>query len=176
VLLIPGVLNKIPLCSLAAILLVTGYKLARVSLFKSFYLKGWDQFLPFIITLVAILFTNLLNGIGVGMLVGIFFVIRSNFKSAVLLEKDGDHFLMQLRRDVSFLNKPLIKRRLGSLPAGVSLLIDARRADFIDKDIIEELNNFISNASRKNIRVDVKINENNPTHASLLRSNSNQAG
>jgi MFS superfamily sulfate permease-like transporter len=110
------------------------------------------------------------------MLVGIFFVIRSNFKSAVLLEKDGDHFLMQLRRDVSFLNKPLIKRRLGSLPAGVSLLIDARRADFIDKDIIEELNNFISNASRKNIRVDVKINENNPTHASLLRSNSNQAG
>ncbi len=171
VLLIPGLLNKIPLCALAAILMFTGYKLAKISLFRSFYLEGWDQFVPFVVTIVAILFTDLLKGIGIGLLVGILFTIKSNFKSAVLIVQDGRNYLLRFRRDVSFLNKPLIKSMLGSLPSDTYLLIDASRADFIDKDIIEEVNNFITHAASKNIGVDVKKNENNLTHQMLMPGN-----
>ena len=176
VLFIPGLLNKIPLCSLAAILIFTGYKLAKVSLFRSFYLNGWSQFIPFVVTIIAILFTDLLTGICIGMLVGIFFMIKSNFKSAVFIVNDKNNYLIRLRKDVSFLNKPLIKTKLSSVPPGAYLLIDATRADFIDMDIIEEINNFISNASQYHIRVDMKKNENNPLHDSLMPGNETAAG
>jgi MFS superfamily sulfate permease-like transporter len=156
VLLIPGILNLIPLSALAAILIFTGYKLAKVSLFKEFYSKGWDQFIPFIVTISAILLTDLLIGIITGILVGLFFMIRANFKSSVLVVNDENRYLVRLRKDVSFLNKPIIKQKLEEVPANSFIIIDATRADFIDKDIIEEINNFLKHAHLKNIHVEIK--------------------
>jgi MFS superfamily sulfate permease-like transporter len=164
VLFIPDLLNKIPLSALAAVLIFTGYKLAKVSLFKEFYKKGWDQFIPFVITILAILFTDLLIGIIVGILVGLFFMVRSNFRSAVMVVNDKNNYLIRLRKDVSFLNKPIVKATLEEVPENAYVLIDTTRADFIDKDIVEEINNFLCHAHLKNIRVELKKSQNNPMH------------
>ncbi|MFT3932087.1 MAG: SulP family inorganic anion transporter [Chitinophagaceae bacterium] len=153
---IPALLNHIPYASLAAILIYTGYKLAKVSIFKDFYKKGWDQFLPFVITILAILFTDLLIGILIGCCVGIFFLLRSNFKSAVMVVNDDNKYLFRLRKDVSFLNKPIIKRKLEKVPEDSYVLIDAARADFIDKDVIEVIEDFMKHAPLKDIRVELK--------------------
>ncbi|MCW3108112.1 MAG: sulfate transporter [Segetibacter sp.] len=153
---IPGVLNLIPLSALAAILIFTGYKLAKVSLFKEFYIKGWDQFIPFVVTILAILLSDLLIGIVVGIIVGLFFMVRSNFRSSVFVVNDQNRYLVRLRKDVSFLNKPIVKQKLEEVPANSFIIIDATRADFIDKDIIEEINNFLKHAHLKNIKVEIK--------------------
>ncbi|MEO6232262.1 MAG: SulP family inorganic anion transporter [Ferruginibacter sp.] len=153
---IPLLLNTIPYASLAAILIYIGYKLANISLFKEFYSKGWDQFLPFIITILAILFTDLLKGIIIGLIVGLYFVLRSNYKSAVFIVNDNNKFLFRLRKDVSFLNKPGIKRKLEQIPANAFVIIDITRADFIDKDIIDTINEFNEHAHLKNIKVEIK--------------------
>lgn len=156
VMLIPGLLNKIPLSALAAVLIFTGYKLAKVSLFKEFFRKGLDQFIPFVVTIVAILFTDLLVGIIIGIAVGLFFMIRSNFRSAVVIVNDENNYLMRFRKDVSFLNKPIVKKKLESIPPKAYVLIDTTRADFMDKDVLEEINNFLQHAHMKKIRVEVK--------------------
>ncbi|HEX4876333.1 MAG TPA: SulP family inorganic anion transporter [Chitinophagaceae bacterium] len=153
---IPAILNMIPKTALAAILIFTGYKLAKPALFKAFYKKGWDQFLPFVITIVSILATDLLKGVIIGIGVGLFFVIRSNFKTAVISVNDGNKHLIRLRKDVSFLNKPIIKKKLEAIPENSYVLIDAGRADFIDKDIIEVIEDFIIHAPLSNITVEVK--------------------
>jgi MFS superfamily sulfate permease-like transporter len=157
--LIPGLLNLIPKSALAAILIFTGFKLAKPSLFKQYYKKGWDQFLPFVITIVAILLTDLLIGVLIGIGVGIFFVVRSNFKTAVFIVHDQNRYLFRLRKDVSFLNKPIIKNRLEEVPEDSAVLIDATRADFIDRDIIEVIEDFIVHAPLKKIRVQIKYNK-----------------
>lgn len=154
--LIPGLLNLIPKSALAAVLIYTGYKLAKPSLFKAYYKKGWDQFLPFVITIAAILLTDLLIGVLIGIGVGLFFIIRSNFKTSVFIVHDHNKYLIRLRKDVSFLNKPIIKNKLEEIPENASVLIDASRADFIDKDIIEVIEDFSIHAPLKNIRVEVK--------------------
>jgi MFS superfamily sulfate permease-like transporter len=154
--LIPTVLNLIPLSSLAAILIYTGYKLANVQIFVQFFKKGWDQFLPFVITVVAILLTDLLVGILIGCLVAMFFVMRSNFKSAVFVVNDENKYLFRLRKDVSFLNKPIIKRKLEEVPEDSFVLIDAARADFIDKDVVEVIEDFMIHAPLKNIKVELR--------------------
>lgn len=153
---IPTLLNLIPKAALAAILIFTGYKLAKPSLFVAFYKKGWDQFLPFVITIIAILMTDLLKGVIVGIGVGLIFVLRSNFKTAVFVVNDSNKYLFRLRKDVSFLNKPIIKNKLEEVPANSYVLIDASRADFIDKDVVETIEDFMIHAPLKNIRVDLK--------------------
>ena len=153
---IPVILTLIPKAALAAILIFTGYKLAKPSLFKSFYKKGWDQFLPFIITIAAILLTDLLKGVLIGIGVGLFFVMRSNFKSAVFVVNDNNKYLFRLRKDVSFLNKAIIKNRLEKVPENSFVLIDAARADFIDKDVVETIEDFMLHAPLKNITVELK--------------------
>ena len=164
---IPFILNKIPLSALSAILIFTGYKLAKVSLFKEFYRKGWEQFMTFVITIVAILTTDLLKGIIVGIVVGLFFMIRSNFRSSVFVVNDDNKYLFRLRKDVSFLNKPIVKKKLEEVPANAYVFIDASRADFIDKDVIEEVNNFMAHAHLKNIKVEIKKNPSKAVHLLL---------
>lgn len=164
VMFIPGLLNKIPLSALAAVLIYTGYKLAKVSLFREFFKKGWDQFMPFVITVVAILLTDLLVGIIIGIFVGLFFMVRSNFRSSVLIVNDHNNFLIRFRKDVSFLNKPIIKKKLEDVPENAYVLIDATRADFIDKDVIEEVNNFLCHAHLKDIKVEIKRSLTKPMH------------
>jgi carbonic anhydrase len=161
---VPGLLNYIPLSALAAVLIYTGYKLVKPSLFKQFYKNGLDQFLPFVITIVAILFTDLLVGILIGIASGLFFVFRSNFKSSVFVVHDENKYLFRLRKDVSFLNKPILKRKLEQVPANSFVFIDAVRADFIDKDVIEVINDFLCHAHLKNITVDIKKSTNKPMH------------
>jgi MFS superfamily sulfate permease-like transporter len=156
--LIPGLLNLIPKSALAAVLIFTGYKLAKPGLFKAYYKKGWDQFLPFVITIGAILLTDLLIGVMIGIGVGLFFIVRSNFKTSVFIVHDHNKYLIRLRKDVSFLNKPIIKNKLEEIPENSSVLIDASRADFIDKDIIEVIEDFSIHAPLKNIRVEIKQN------------------
>jgi MFS superfamily sulfate permease-like transporter len=149
-------LNMIPLACLAAILLQTGYKLAKPKLFMEFYRKGWNQFLPFAITVVAILVTDLLQGIVIGMAVGIFFVLRANFHEAITLTQHGSHYLLRLHKDVSFLNKALLRRHLGNIAGDSELLIDGNKALFIDQDILETIADFLLAAPDRNINVELQ--------------------
>ncbi len=156
---IPAILNLIPKAALAAILIFTGYKLAKPSLFKAFYKKGWDQFLPFVITIIAILATDLLKGVIIGIGVGLFFAFRSNFRAAVFVVNDENKYLFRLRKDVSFLNKAIIKQSLEKVPANSSVLIDTTRADYIDRDVIETIEDFTIAAPLKNIEVELKVSK-----------------
>jgi len=161
---IPGLLNMIPLSALAAILIMTGYKLAKPSIFREFHQKGWDQIIPFVVTILAILLTDLLIGILIGTGLALFFLIRSNFRSAVMVVNDHNRYLLRLRKDVSFLNKPIIKEKLESMPEYSSIIIDLTRADFIDKDIIDVINEFLHHAHLKNIRVEIKKSQYKALH------------
>lgn len=154
---IPAILNLIPKAALAAILIFTGYKLAKPALFIAFYKKGWDQFLPFVFTIVAILATDLLKGVIIGIGVGLFFAFRSNFKAAVFVVNDDNKYLFRLRKDVSFLNKALIKQNLEKVPDNSYVLIDTTRADYIDRDVIETIEDFTISAPLKNIEVELKV-------------------
>jgi MFS superfamily sulfate permease-like transporter len=153
---IPGLLNQIPLSGLAAVLLVVGYKLAKPSLFVKEYRKGWDQFLPFIVTVISILLTDLLVGIGIGLVVGLFFVIKTNFHRSVLVTEHNGNYLVKLQKDVSFLNKAPLIKELGLIPDGSKVVLNATMARFIDHDIQEVLNDFISSAESKNITLVVE--------------------
>ena len=164
VLFIPHLLNKIPLAALAAVLIFTGYKLAKYSLFKEFFSKGWDQFIPFLVTIIAVLLSDLLIGIMIGLMVGYFFILKNNFRTSVVFVVHEKSYLLRLRKDVSFLNKPIIKSKLDSIPPGSFALIDAIRSDYIDKDVIDEINQFIGHAALSNIRVEVKKNNYNSFH------------
>lgn len=153
---IPDWLNHIPLSALAAVLIFVGYKLTKPQLFKEHLKKGIDQFVPFVVTIAAILFTDLLVGIMIGVVAGLFFIVKSNFKTSILFVSDGNNFLIRFRKEVSFLNKPILKEKFDSIPANSYVLIDATRSDFIDHDIVEIVNDFIVNASLRNIQVEIK--------------------
>lgn len=150
------VINKIPNSALAAILIFTGYKLAKISLFKEMYQKGWNQLVPFVVTIAAILFTDLLKGVIVGIIVGLFFVIRSNYRTAITVINDGSNYLIKLKKEVSFLNKLQIKQALEKIPDNSYLLIETTNANFIDLDVQEELKEFVDTAANRNIRIEIK--------------------
>lgn len=151
-----SLLNTIPLACLAAVLLMTGYKLAKPKLFVQQYEKGFNQFAPFAVTVGAILATDLLKGMAIGMAVGIFFVLRTNYRSAFTLTRDGQNYLLRLQKDVSFLNKAHLRSYLEDIEENSYLVIDGTRAGFIDQDIMETIQDFIKAASDYNIRVELK--------------------
>ncbi len=165
--LIPVVLNVIPLASLAAILIMVGYKLAKPSLFKSMYKLGWQQFMPFIATIAGILLTDLLIGIGIGLVVAIFYILLTNYKAAYFLHQEEDpkdhSLVLVLSEDVTFLNKASILRTLNSLPANSKVTIDASHSVNIDYDVIEIIEEYRANAESKNIDLKV-IGINMETH------------
>jgi len=148
-------LNFIPLACLSAILLHTGYKLANPKIFKHFYQKGMNQFLPFTMTVVAILITDLLIGMAIGLVIGLFFVIKSDYHTAITLIKEGDQFTLRLNKDVSFINKALLRKLILLIPANSHVTIDASRSRFIDHDIMETLEEFMVAATDDNIRVEL---------------------
>ncbi len=154
--LIPQLLNKIPLASLAAILFMVGYKLANIALFKKKYSLGMEQFLPFIVTVVGILFTNLLAGIGMGMAVAIFFILKRNFHNDFKTVVEGDTKTLVLAEEVSFLNKGGIMQELSNIKANTLLRIDGTNCRSIDYDVLSELNEFINRtAVAENIKVEL---------------------
>lgn len=156
VLSIPGFLNQIPLSCLAAVLFMVGYKLAKPSIFIHEFEKGWNQFLPFIFTVIAILLTDLLVGIGIGMVVGLFFVMKTNFQRSVTVTELNGNYLVKLQKDVSFLNKAPLMKELTQIPEGSNVILNASKAVFIDQDIQEVLNDFIASAHSKNITITIE--------------------
>lgn len=146
VLVLAPVLNMIPLSALAAILIMTGYKLAKVSLFTDMYRKGWSQFAPFVVTVLAIVFTDLLTGVLIGLATSVFYLMRSNFRNSYSIEQYrlhiGDVIKMELPNQVSFLNKATIKAALWEIPNGAKVLIDAGSAYFIDHDVLEIIQDY----------------------------------
>lgn len=163
---IPNLLNLIPLSALAGVLLFVGYKLIKPSIIKEMFDKGRAQFLPFAITIAAILFTDLLIGIIIGILSGLFFVIQSNFKKAIFTVNDGNKYLIRFSHQVSFLNKIAVRKWLEGIPENSYVLIDASKSFFIDGDIIEDVLDFTKHAHLKNIKVDFKPAKNGIDHFS----------
>jgi MFS superfamily sulfate permease-like transporter len=154
------VLNMIPLASLSAILLMTGYKLAKISLFREMYHKGWHQFIPFMVTVLAVVFTDLLIGVMIGLAVSIFYLLRSNFRNPFTLGKEklsiGEVVKLELSDEVSFLNKASIKDTLWQVPENSKVIIDATRSGFIDEDVLEVLEDFRTTvAPDRNIQLNI---------------------
>lgn len=157
VMLIPSWLNYIPLSSLAAILIVTGYRLTRPSLFESMWKLGRKQFYPFIITIVVILATDLLIGVSIGLLLSIFFIVQSNFKTEYRVTKrrvhDTEHIDIKLHTNVTFLNKVKLRDILDRIPEYSVLHIDGSECNFIDYDIREIVSEFVNKAKNKHIQL-----------------------
>lgn len=146
VVLLPSYLNTIPLASLAAILLLTGYKLASPKLFREMWSQGRYQFIPFILTLISIVFTDLLIGIVFGLMVSLVFILNSNLRRPIrrTLEKHigGEVMHIELANQVSFLNRAALETALRSSPRGSQILLDAKHTDYIDPDILSLIREF----------------------------------
>ena len=149
-------LNLIPLACLASILLLTGYKLAKPQLFKEMYRKGSSQIVPFVVTIFAILFTDLLVGMAIGMAFGLYYVIRTNFHAAITLTQSNKHYLLRLHKDVSFLNKALLRSYLARIEENGYLIIDGSRIQFIDQDILETIEDFVAAAEDSGVTVEFR--------------------
>ncbi len=160
VILIPRLLNMIPLSVLASVLLVVGYKLAKPSLFKKMFALGWKQFLPFTVTVIGIVFTDLLMGIGLGLMVGIVVILIKSYQNSHFLhiedKSNGKHkIVMTLAEEVTFFNKGAILKELDQLPEDTYLTLDVRKTRYLDNDIIEILEDFSEKA--KNKHIDIKL-------------------
>lgn len=173
---IPKLLNQIPLATLAAVLLMVGYKLAKPGLFKKMYLQGMEQFIPFMVTIIAMIFSDLLMGIGLGLVVAIFVILKNNLRVPFTIMKgrlaDKHNIKMVLSEDMTFLNKAAVQNVLASLPNETHIVIDGTKTHFMHHDIIEIFDDFEINALSRNIIVEKigfsDINDREtPTHFEL---------
>jgi MFS superfamily sulfate permease-like transporter len=161
VLTIPFLLNKIPLATLAAVLILVGYKLAKPATFKHFWHYGKYQFLPFIATFLGVVFTDLLKGVALGIVISIVFILRGNLKRAYSFRKeeyvDGDVIHIDLAQEVSFLNKAAIKLTLAKIPENSKVVISAHDTVYIAHDILDLIKEFkTTRAADENIKVKLK--------------------
>lgn len=160
VMLIPTLLNKIPLSVLAAVLFIVGFKLAKPSTFKQMFSLGWKQWVPFMVTVLVIVFKDLLWGIGMGLAVGIVVILIKSFQNSHFLhiedKSDGNHKIkMTLAEEVTFFNKGAILKELDSLPKDTYLELDVTKTQYLDNDIIEIMDDFAVKAKDRNI--DIKL-------------------
>ncbi|WP_440879815.1 SulP family inorganic anion transporter [Tenacibaculum sp. C7A-26P2] len=160
IILIPNLLNKIPLSVLAAVLFIVGFKLAKPTLFKKMYALGWKQFLPFIVTVLGIVFIDLLKGIGLGLAIGIIVILIKSYQNSHFLHiedvSNGVHKIkMTLAEEVTFFNKGAILKELNNLPRNTYLELDVRKTRYLDNDIIEILEDFLFKAREKSINIKV---------------------
>ena len=158
VILIPGLLNKMPMACLAAILIMIGLKLASPKVFKHMWKAGKYQFIPFIVTVIAVVATDLLKGVGIGLIVSIIFILKGNMKMAYFFKKEehqeGETIHIDLAQEVSFLNKAAVKQTLAHLPKNSKVIIDAAGTVYIDYDVLVLIRDFVNFGSRdKNISV-----------------------
>ena len=156
-----ALLNRIPLSCLAAVLIMVGYKLAKPAIFRKTYRDGWSQFIPFIVTVTGIIFTDLLIGIALGTVVGILFVLYTNFQTTFHLTRRGKQVTIEFEKDLYFLSKPQLKEALGSLQPGDTVLVDGSKAPFIDHDIYNMLHDYQETAKVQGITYelqDVRLN------------------
>lgn len=158
---IPRLLNLIPLSALAAILISVGYKLTKPEIFLKKYEMGWVHLIPFVVTIVTILATDLLIGVCTGLVVSAFFIIRANFKSAFEVSQSDQQFTIKFNKDLSFIHKYELKRVLDTVPADANLMLDLSAIGFIDLDNAEIINNFVEGAEFKGIKVTIKRKKEN---------------
>ncbi len=159
VLLIENWLNKIPLSSLAAILIFTGYKLTKPSIYSAIYRQGWDRFIPFVATVISIVIFNLLAGILIGLAISLFFILYTNSKARLDIIKEiyttGEANRLVLPQQITFLNKASLIAELSSIPKNSQLIIDARYCNYMDKEIIELIKEFQEQAPLKQISLNL---------------------
>lgn len=160
ILFLSPLLNKIPLSSLAIILIFTGYKLASISTFKKMYAKGWYQFFPFILTILAIVFTDLLIGVVIGLTIGLIFVLKNDFIGSLKKERIkmniGIVKKIELQKQATFLNKLSLKNILWTIIPGSRVIIDATKTEYIDDDVLEIIQDFKNVfAPENNIKVNL---------------------
>jgi MFS superfamily sulfate permease-like transporter len=136
---------------LAAILIYVGYKLAKPSLIKQEWAKGNMSFVPFVVTVVSILFTDLLIGIMIGMAVGFFYIIKSNFHKSITLVQINDNYMVRFQQQATFLNKSLLKTVLDELPARANVIMDLTHCTFMDRDILDIIDDFQIRAKEKSM-------------------------
>lgn len=157
---VPFLLNKIPYASLAAILIITGYNLTKLKLFRNMWSLGWKQFLPFIFTIVVILFTDLLVGVCIGLLISVYYIIQNNFKAEYKITKtmtgDIETEYIRLNSNVTFLNKVKLRKALDDVPEYSRLTIDGSECNFIDYDILEIISEYESKAKERQIELQLK--------------------
>lgn len=166
---VPALIQLIPLASLAGVLLVVGYKLNTPEMYRQTFRKGIDQYLPFIVTIAAILLSDLLIGISVGFLVAIFFVLKTNVQTAVIVVSDKNQYLIKLTKDVSFIHKAQLRKALESIPANSSVVIDVAKSQFLDADVIETIDDFVASAPARSI--DVELKQGNGATSMPIRAN-----
>ncbi|MBU3741185.1 MAG: SulP family inorganic anion transporter [Candidatus Kapabacteria bacterium] len=154
VLFIPTLLNRIPLAVLASVLLAVGYKLSSVKLIRAMLREGISQFVPFIVTTVMVVATDILLGVAIGILASIFFVMRANDHAAFTVVNDGKNHLIRFNKDVSFINKSRLKDILRSIPDDAFLIVDGAKALCIDHDVYEMIAEFEQAASFRNIHIE----------------------
>lgn len=153
---IPSILNLIPLSALAAVLIAIGYKLAKPSLFLEKYRRGMRYFVPFVTTVVAIVFTDPLIGIGIGMAFGILFMMIQSMAAPLMATDEDQRYVLHIRKDLFFLHKPQLKKALGAIPADREVVFDVSNINFMDKDNVDLLNEFASDAQQRNVRVSLR--------------------
>jgi MFS superfamily sulfate permease-like transporter len=157
VLLVPFLLNMIPYASLAAILLVTGFNLTKPKLYRNMWSLGWKQFIPFIITILVILSTDLLIGVSIGLLISTYFIIQNNFKAEYKVTKtfvnETEVYYIKLNTNVTFLNKVNLRKALDQIPEYSELTIDGSECNFIDYDILEIISEYETKANDRDIKV-----------------------
>jgi MFS superfamily sulfate permease-like transporter len=155
VLVLPQVLNLVPLAALAAVLLVVGYKLAKPALIKEQWAAGWSQFIPFTVTVLGIVFTDLLTGIGLGLGVALFVLLRAHFLNSHLLHQTEEgEYQLTLAEEVSFLNKGALAGELERLPSGSRIVVDLRKVVHMDHDVKEVLDEFTAGAAARSITIE----------------------
>lgn len=157
---IPFILNLIPLATLAAVLILVGYKLAKPATFMHFWHNGKYQFIPFLATVLAVVFTDLLKGVGIGLLISIIYILQGNMKRAYYLSREElnetDDFTIKLAEEVSFLNKAAIKKTIKNVKPGSKVTIDASGTSYITTDVLELIQDFANvRAKEENITVNL---------------------
>lgn len=155
------ILNKIPLSALAAVLLLVGYKLTKPALYRTQWKLGWQQFLPFIITVVAILLTDLLKGVTIGLVVGIFYILKTHYESAYFLRQTPELqaagvYHLKLGEHVSFLNKASVIRMLEQFGPGSHVILDGTESEMIDYDVLEAIENFRQSAPDRGLKLELR--------------------
>lgn len=157
---IPVILNLIPFATLAAVLILIGYKLAKPATFKHFWKLGKFQFIPFVATVVAVVATDLLKGVGIGLAISVFYILQGNMKRAYYLSRekliDADGITIKLAEEVSFLNKAAIKKTLKNIKPNSTVTIDARGTSYITTDVLEMIQDFANiRAKEEDIHVEL---------------------
>ncbi|KAB7729048.1 SulP family inorganic anion transporter [Rudanella paleaurantiibacter] len=166
-----SILNHIPLACLAALLIVVGVNLIKPRVLAAIYGEGMSQFIPFLVTVVGIIFTDLLIGIAMGAVVGLLFVLYTNSQASFRVIREGNNVLIKFQRDMYFLSKPQLKEALQSLRPGDSVLVDGRYATFVDSDVYTLLVDFAETAKNQGIKYELRQvtqrKRNEPTYAPI---------